>query len=211
VHTYVTLYVKDVSVTRFEPGYHLTVTGLLPHEQCSSVFNIVLNRTNDSKIVLKSKERLIFHVGFRRFACSPIYSQHSNGNKHKFERFFRPRQTLVATCFGPITYSPTSVLAFKQYPDGHQELVATDSLLSVNPDRIILKRIVLSGHPFKIHKRSAVIRYMFFNPEDVNWFKPIELRTRWGRRGHIKESLGTHGHMNTEPHKSLWTSFLKPL
>ncbi|CAF1572733.1 unnamed protein product, partial [Adineta ricciae] len=198
VHSYVTLYVKNVPVTRFEPGHHVFVSGLLPHEQCLSVLNIVLNRTNDSEIILKSKERLIFHVGFRRFASAPIYSQHTTGDKHKFERFFRPRQTLVATCFGPITYPPASVLAFKEFPDGRQELVATGSLLSVNPDRLVLKRIVLSGHPFKIHKKSAVIRYMFFSPEDVNWFKPIELRTRWGRRGHIKESLGTHGHMKCQ-------------
>lgn len=42
-------------------------------------------------------------------------------------------------------------------------LVATGSLLSVSPDRVVCKRVVLSGHPYKINRNSAVIRYMFFN------------------------------------------------
>lgn len=51
------------------------------------------------------------------------------------------------------------------------------------------------GHPFKVFKRSAVIRFMFFNREDIVYFKPVKLRTKHGRVGHIKEPLGTHGHM----------------
>ena len=60
---------------------------------------------------------------------------------------------------------------------------------------VILERIILTGYPYKINRRRATVRYMFFNPGDVKYFKPIEIKTKMGLRGKIEESLGTHGLM----------------
>lgn len=68
------------------------------------------------------------------------------------------------------------------------------SSLPPDPTRIIAKRIILTGHPLKIHKKTATIRYMFFERDDVDYFKTVELRTKYGRTGHITEALGTHGY-----------------
>lgn len=67
--------------------------------------------------------------------------------------------------------------------------------IAADPDRIVLKKIVLTGLPTKCKKRGAMIKYMFFNPEDVNWFKPVEMTTKCGLTGHIKQSVGLHGSM----------------
>lgn len=68
--------------------------------------------------------------------------------------------------------------------------VASGSLLSVDPNRIILKKVLLTGHPFRCHKKKAVVRWMFYSAEDIRWFKPIEIHTKFGRKGAIRESLG---------------------
>lgn len=159
-------------------------------------------------------------LGPRRFRVNPIFSQHDPGNNggrgtnniHRFERFLRggPGATSVGTVFAPITFGGANVPAVLlreralDGETGHDErgvgaaqmplLVGSGSLLDAGPTRINAKRIVLTGHPFKVHKRTATIRWMFFNSNDVHYFKPVELTTKYGKTGHIKESLGTHGY-----------------
>ncbi|KAI5626714.1 pre-rRNA-processing protein TSR1-like isoform X1 [Silurus asotus] len=195
---YVTLHIEDVPVSvieNFQAGKPLVLVSLLPHEQKMSVMHVLVKRQPSFTEPIASKEELVFQCGFRRFRASPIFSQHTIGDKHKMERFLRADAPTVVSIYAPITFPTAGVLLFKQRANGMHDLVATGSLLSCDPQRVVLKRIVLSGHPFKINPRSAVVRYMFFNRDDILWFKPVELRTKWGRRGHIKEALGTHGHM----------------
>lgn len=68
-----------------------------------------------------------------------------------------------ATVFAPILFPPCSVQVFRMDQKGRMSIVASGAILDLNPDRVILKRIVLSGHPFKINRRQAVVRYMFFS------------------------------------------------
>lgn len=62
---------------------HLIVYGLLPHEHKMCTVNAVLKRAPDSTIPIKSKEKLIIQCGYRRFIVNPIFSAHTNGDKHK--------------------------------------------------------------------------------------------------------------------------------
>jgi pre-rRNA-processing protein TSR1 len=140
------------------------------------------------------------------------------------ERFLRPGEFMVATCYAPIAYPQLPVLVFKAAdpespfgPGRRPRLAATGSLHSCNPDRsvapeavtgapplmsspdspklpdlpcfleriankisiaatalisrVVVKKIVLTGFPIRVHKKKAVIKYMFHNPEDVKWFK----------------------------------------
>ncbi|CEI97317.1 hypothetical protein G6F70_002951 [Rhizopus microsporus] len=198
----ITIWIHNVPIEAFQ-SYDRTrpfiVFGLLQYEHKMSLLNIQIQRDNAYEEPVKSKDPMVMHMGFRRYNVRPIYSQNTNkgsNNVHKFERFIQLGRSYVATVYGPIVFGKTPVMFYKETENKNEPiLVSTGTFMDVDVKRIIAKRIILSGHPFKIHKRSAVVRYMFFNVEDIYWFKPVQLTTKYGRVGHIKESLGTHGYM----------------
>jgi len=209
VGTRVVLHIKGVpqaAYTQHNPEHPFVTFGLLKHEHKYSVMHFTVQRNTEYDDPVRSKDPLVVLVGPRRFVINPIFSAHTvrgNGkganNVHKFERYLRHGiNATIATAYLPITFgnAPAVLLRVpsKAEEQGRIELVGTGSLLSSDPTRITAKRIILSGHPFKVHKKTATIRYMFFNQPDIEYFKPVQLRTKRGRVGHIRESLGTHGY-----------------
>ena len=155
-------------------------------------------------MVIKSKEELVFQVGFRTFKARPVFSEANlNSDKHKFERFWRTGGFSVASMYAPISFMPTPVLIFKQTravttdlrdpSRAGLQLVGTGTIGGVDPDRIILKKVILTGHPIRVRKKFAVVKHLFHDPHDVRWFKPAEMVTKHGLRGNITEPVGTHG------------------
>lgn len=173
----------------------LSTWGLLQHEVKLSVLNFSVKKHAGVDTTIANKEELIFVTGVRTYPARPILSTDEHGaDKHKMERFLHEGRIAMATIYGPITYPPCPLLAFKRNPlDSSLQLVATGSLKSCNPDRVVVKKIVLTGFPIKCHRSKAIVRSMFYTPEDIRWFSPVELWTKLGRRGRIREPLGTHG------------------
>ena len=115
--TYVTLCVEGVPmewIHKRNPATPFILSSLLEHEQKMSVLHFTVQRTNNYAEPMKSKDPFVFHVGFRRQVCRPIFSINNlNGDKHKFERFLSHGSFGVASIFAPITFTPAPVLIFK--------------------------------------------------------------------------------------------------
>ena len=219
----VTIHLKDAPadsaqrLAKHMQGRPLVVYGLHKHEHKYSVVHFAFQRNTEYEEDIRSKvrhvhyhkyadmqykETMTLQLGPRRFTVNPLYSQHTQTNKgqgvnnvHKFLRFLPAQQTsmTVATVYLPITFG-TNVPAMLIDPSS-QSLVGSGALISCDPRRILAKRIILTGHPYKLHKHTATIRYLFFNPDDIAYFKPVQLKTKKGKIGNIQESLGTHGYL----------------
>ena len=202
--SYVTIIVERVSpksYAQISSDAAVTAVALLPHENKVSVLHFGLSQSSNCEqsvdIPVKSKDVLTFRCGWRTWKGRPIFSQNNlNSDKHKFERFLPQGGTFfAASVFGPVTYTPCPILVFREDISNRRELVAIGSMLPADADRIVVKRIVLTGYPVRVHKRHATVKYMFYNPDDVIWFKPAGLVTKHGLNGNIIESVGEHGTM----------------
>ncbi|KAL6547710.1 hypothetical protein OROHE_009415 [Orobanche hederae] len=187
--SYARLYINDVSagvvskLCTLSKRLPVIACGLLQHESKISVlhfrysgFPISSIKHDSYDAPIKAKEELLFHVGFRQFIARPIFSSDSINLQHMLQ--FVQSLPLIALK--------------SQEEDKYPVVAAVGSLRSVDPDRIVLKKIILTGYPQRVSKTKATVRYMFHNPEDVRWFKPVEV---WSKCGRIREPVGTHGAM----------------
>ena len=176
--------------------YPLVLSTLLEHERKLCVMHLKIKQREDYEEPVYSKQLIEAQIGFRRLLTRPIYSrQIGDTDKCKGERKLEAGKLMQATLYCQLTFPGAPVIFFRPKSLERIDLVATGSVSSTDCNKILLKKIVLTGYPLKIHKKKAVIRYMFFNPEDVNYFKPVPVVTKLGLRGNITESLGTHGYM----------------
>ncbi|KAH7116836.1 hypothetical protein B0J11DRAFT_102196 [Dendryphion nanum] len=189
----------------------LALFSLLRHEHKRTACNYSILLNSEYPEPIKSKTELIVQCGPRRIVVNPLFSQAGNtsNNVHKFDRFLHPGTSAIASFIGPLTWGNVPVLYFtRSIPSADDmdsnvqpqtalsnlQLIATGTSLPPSTNRVIAKRVILTGHPLKINKRVVTVRYMFFSDQDVKWFKSLPLWTRRGRSGFIKESLGVHGY-----------------
>ena len=180
----------------------LVASTVAPFECKMTVVHCRVNRVAPENNVdgfpeIKNKEKIIVQCGFRRLTVSPLFSEIPKQASSVLQRMHRtlPADTsanVMMSFYAPAMFGHNPVLAF----DASEKLLLWGSVSSCAPNKpIVLKRSTLTGYPFRVHQTKAVCRFMFFFPEDIEWFKPIELSTKKGLRGHIMESLGTHGYM----------------
>jgi pre-rRNA-processing protein TSR1 len=186
----------------------LAMFSLLRHEHKRTACNYSILVSSEHEAPIRSKTEMIVQCGPRRMVINPLFSQAGNtpNNVHKFDRYLHPGHSAIASFIGPLTWGNVPLLYFERtttYTDPEDltaapttslRLIGTGTSLPPSTNRIIAKRVILTGHPYKINKRIVTVRYMFFSDGDVRWFKSLPLWTKRGRSGFIKESLGTHGY-----------------
>jgi pre-rRNA-processing protein TSR1 len=176
------------------------------------------------------QDPLVLCLGPRRLRVNPIWSEHNpanNGsrgtnNVHRFSRFLRGGSGAVSvgTVLAPVTFGGANVPAVllrERRLDGEMghdqrgvganqmpHLVGSGSLLDAAPTRINVKRIVLTGHPFKVHKKTATIRWMFFNScESANGPTHLPCSHAHSRRALLQADRAAHQVRQGRPHQGV--------
>jgi pre-rRNA-processing protein TSR1 len=203
----ITVYIANVNEEVYNMINTYKAYGLLwwlfNHERKVSISHMLIRRHPEYEAAVRSKDPMHVQIGFRRYLSAPIYSEvDPHVNDRALMKRFLPNDDsfYLATMYSRITYPPATVLLFAGHVLGAYKnefpfnpLVASGRLVNCNPNKLILKRSVLTGTPHTVARHKVVVRHMFFNANDVKWFQPVELWTKRGHTGHITESRGLRG------------------
>jgi ribosome biogenesis protein BMS1 len=181
----------------FNKKYPLIAGGLTANELNLGFINIRFKKHRWHSKILKSNDPLIFSIGWRRFQSLPIYSMEDprDSSRFRFLKYTPQHMHCMATIYGPITPQNSGLLAI-QHANNKQtsfRICATGVVTELDKSVKIVKKLKLTGVPYKIYKNTAYIKDMFNSALEVAKFEGASIRTVSGIRGQIKKAITNEG------------------
>ncbi|KAI1409332.1 DUF663-domain-containing protein [Hypoxylon sp. FL1857] len=178
-------------VTNFNARMPIIVGGVLATEDRFGFVQVRIKRHRWHKKILKTNDPLIFSLGWRRFQTLPIYSISDSRTRNRMLKYTPEHMHCFGTFYGPLIAPNTGFVCFQSFSSANPgfRIAATGTVLSVDESTEIVKKLKLTGAPYKIFKNTAFIKDMFNSSLEIAKFEGAAIKTVSGIRGQIKRAL----------------------